>query len=260
MSEKQKNTQESERKRVNSFAFYSNFLDAARLLNQKERLAFYDSMVEYAIEGVEPKLVGKLALLFIGVKPTLDASRRKALNIQKRWNDEQSKEPCKNTNPDPSIDTDKSSLKDKDKDKDIGGGGGEKKAPPSLPDDQDYIGDAGSPPPVAMIDLLGYGSNHGISPEEVRKFWNHYAGFDWRVNKAGTLMSRNAVFCKLNKWREDSKIFAARDAKAGGYQLRTEVPVEDTRPDIHAVPTALRPATSLKEMYGGEDPNAGLEE
>ena len=260
MSEKQKNTQESERKRVNSFAFYSNFLDAARLLNQKERLAFYDSMIEYAIEGVEPKLVGKLALLFIGVKPTLDASRRKAFNIQKRWNDEQSEKTSKNTNPDPRINTGESSLKDEDKDKDKDRGGGEKKAPPSLPDDQDYIGGAGSPPPVAMIDLLGYGSNHGISPEEVRKFWNHYAGLDWRVNKAGTLMSRNAVFYKLNKWREDSKIFAARDAKAGGHQLRPEVPAEDTRPDIHAVPTALRPATSLKEMYGGEDPNAGLEE
>lgn len=253
---------------INSFAFYSNFLACARLLKPKDRLKFYESIVEYAIEGKKPSLEGNLLLLFTGIKPTLDASRRKAKNIQKRWNFEQNQDLCKNTdgntNPITSggfrIVTDKSSLKDKDKDIGGEGGGGENKAPPSSSYDEDYIAPREVPPPVTLAELVAYGSGLGVDVKEVEKFFDYWAGMDWKANKAGLVMTRAAVLHQMHKWRGKKKAFAELDAKAGGYQLRPEVLAEDTRPDIHAVPTALRPATSAKEMYGGEDPNAGLEE
>lgn len=133
--------------------------------------------------------------------------------------------------------------------------------PPPMepPGADDYVG-AEFEPPITEAEAVWFGERAGLTREASVECWNYWVGRDWIPPKANFRMSRAAAKAQLANWKTNRAVFAARDAKAGGYQLRTEVPVEDTRPDIHAVPTALRPATSAKEMYGGEDPNAGLEE
>jgi hypothetical protein len=138
---------------------------------------------------------------------------------------------------------------------------GEPENPPPIepPGADDYVG-AELEPPITEAEAVWYGERVGLTREASVECWNYWVGRDWIPPRANFRMSRAAAKAQLANWKTNRAVFAARDAKAGGYQLRTEVPVEDTRPDIHAVPTALRPATSAKEMYGGEDPNAGLEE
>lgn len=66
------------------FTFYKSFFEAAKRIKSKTaRCDFYDAICEYALNGIEPymdKLSDAAAVGFIGAKPNLDASRRKAEN------------------------------------------------------------------------------------------------------------------------------------------------------------------------------------
>lgn len=66
------------------FTFYRSFYEAIRSIkNQKERLAIYDAIAAYALNEEEPKLVDLPAAIFTLIRPTLDASKRKAENGKK---------------------------------------------------------------------------------------------------------------------------------------------------------------------------------
>lgn len=64
------------------FTFYGSFYDSAKRIKSKTaRADFYDAICEYALNGVAPdldRLSDAAAVGFIGAKPNLDASRRKA--------------------------------------------------------------------------------------------------------------------------------------------------------------------------------------
>ncbi len=66
------------------FTFFSSFAKAAkRIRKAADRCAFYDAVVDYALLGVCPdldSLPDAVALAIELIKPTLDASRRKAEN------------------------------------------------------------------------------------------------------------------------------------------------------------------------------------
>lgn len=66
------------------FTLYGSFYESAkRIKNKTVRCDFYDAICEYALNGIEPdldKLSDAAAVGFIGAKPNLDASRRKAEN------------------------------------------------------------------------------------------------------------------------------------------------------------------------------------
>lgn len=68
----------------NQFTFYASFAKAAERIRKKaDRCDFYDAVKDYAIYGKEPEweaLSDTVAVAFELVRPTLDASKRKAEN------------------------------------------------------------------------------------------------------------------------------------------------------------------------------------
>ena len=73
------------------FTFYAGFMDGiSRIRNKSARCDAYDSIVKYALEGIEPDLSSlpdAAAIAFVMAKPNIDASRRRADNA-KRSNDD----------------------------------------------------------------------------------------------------------------------------------------------------------------------------
>ena len=69
------------------FTFYRSFMDGIKRIKAKAaRCEAYDTIIAYALDGVEPdldKLSDAAALAFIMAKPNLDASRKKAEAGQK---------------------------------------------------------------------------------------------------------------------------------------------------------------------------------
>ena len=63
----------------NGFTFFRSYFEAARELPNDQRLALYDAIIEYGIDGTENDLSGVIKSLFILVKPTLNKSKAKAI-------------------------------------------------------------------------------------------------------------------------------------------------------------------------------------
>lgn len=68
----------------NQFTFYASFASAlSRIKKKSDRADAYDAICNYALFGIEPdmdKLPDSAAIAFELIRPTLDASRRKAEN------------------------------------------------------------------------------------------------------------------------------------------------------------------------------------
>ena len=61
-----------------SYVFYRSFFDAIKKLSTKERLAAYETLMYYALDGVLPeKLSDKVSIIFLMAKPQLDANTKK---------------------------------------------------------------------------------------------------------------------------------------------------------------------------------------
>lgn len=76
--------------RRKQFTFYASYYDAVKKLNKKDQLALLMAICAYAIDGEETNLPGGAASAFILIKPTLDASRRKAESGKRGGNRKQS--------------------------------------------------------------------------------------------------------------------------------------------------------------------------
>lgn len=61
------------------FSFYSSFWEAGKNLKDKDRLAFYDALLDYCFLGKEPEFSGVLAAVFAIARPNVDASNRRRL-------------------------------------------------------------------------------------------------------------------------------------------------------------------------------------
>lgn len=66
------------------FTFYESFATALRHIRKRtDRCAAYDAIVDYALYGLEPdmeQLPNAAAIALELIRPTLDASRRKAIS------------------------------------------------------------------------------------------------------------------------------------------------------------------------------------
>lgn len=82
------------------FTFYAGFMDGiSRIRNKSARCDAYDSIVKYALEGIEPDLASlpdAAAIAFVMAKPNIDASRRRADNAKKSNDDRTSIETASN--------------------------------------------------------------------------------------------------------------------------------------------------------------------
>lgn len=65
--------------------FFRSFYEVAKKIKaRQDRVAFYDAILDYAFEGIEPSgLKGYAEIGFISAKPVLDADRQKYINGQK---------------------------------------------------------------------------------------------------------------------------------------------------------------------------------
>ena len=76
--------------RRKQFTFYASYYDAVKKLSKKDQLSLLMAICAYAIDGVDANLSGGAASAFILIKPTLDASRRKAESGKRGGNSKQS--------------------------------------------------------------------------------------------------------------------------------------------------------------------------
>ena len=61
-----------------SFIFYASFKKAAEQMSDRNRLAFYDAISRYGIEGKEPQNLNKTVLqCWLLVKPQIDSNNKK---------------------------------------------------------------------------------------------------------------------------------------------------------------------------------------
>lgn len=56
------------------FSFYASFYEAAKDLDDEKRLAFYDAIMAYAFDGIEPEFTGIMNAVWNLTKPNVDAS------------------------------------------------------------------------------------------------------------------------------------------------------------------------------------------
>lgn len=60
-----------------AFLFYRSFADAANNLEDADRLAVYDALMAYALDGVEPAKGGIVGAMFALMRPVLDSSSKR---------------------------------------------------------------------------------------------------------------------------------------------------------------------------------------
>ncbi len=60
------------------FTFFRSYYEAISTLKPRARLACYDAVARYALDGETPELQGSAATVFILIKPILDKGRARA--------------------------------------------------------------------------------------------------------------------------------------------------------------------------------------
>ena len=60
------------------FTFYRSYYEAIKTIPKKEREAVLMAIIAYALDGIEPELSGVGSAIYLLVKPTLDAGRKRA--------------------------------------------------------------------------------------------------------------------------------------------------------------------------------------
>lgn len=68
---------------ANGFTFFHSFYEAAQGLKEKDRLQFYEAIINYSITGEKLELCDVAKAMFLLVKPVLDKSREKSRSGRK---------------------------------------------------------------------------------------------------------------------------------------------------------------------------------
>lgn len=66
-----------------SFIFYRSFFECLTCFDDQTRLAVYDALTQYALNGIEPELSGSAKGIFKLIKPQIDANNRRFENGMK---------------------------------------------------------------------------------------------------------------------------------------------------------------------------------
>lgn len=65
---------------MKNFIFFVSYYEAIKELPEEQQGAVYKAIVDYAMEGIEPKLKGISKSVFILIKPYIDSSRKKQMS------------------------------------------------------------------------------------------------------------------------------------------------------------------------------------
>lgn len=79
-----------------SFIFYRSFFEAAEPLAAKDKLALFEAITKYALNGDLPELTPIARAMFTLIKPQLDANQKKYLNGTKGGRPKTKEEPNDN--------------------------------------------------------------------------------------------------------------------------------------------------------------------
>ena len=99
------------------FVFYRSFFESFSDLSKKDKLILFDALCNYALNDVEPELVGVPAAMFKLLKPQVDANNRRYENGCKGGRPKTNQTETK-TKPNNNLTETKTEPKEKDKDKD----------------------------------------------------------------------------------------------------------------------------------------------
>ena len=164
-----------------SFIFYRSFAEAIKKLkNDDERLAIYEAIIDYALDGIEPNIDDIPAMAFTLIKPQIDANNKRYANGQKggrpKANENQTETKEKPNN-------NQSETKTKPKDNQIE----TKPQPNENVNDNDNVNvnviyKRFTPPTLDEVKV--YMSEKGImDPKEAEKFIDFYSCKGWMVGK-----------------------------------------------------------------------------
>ena len=63
-----------------SFIFYRSFFESINELESNDRIALFEAICAYALDGIEPTMKGPAKAVFMLIRPQLDANTRKYVN------------------------------------------------------------------------------------------------------------------------------------------------------------------------------------
>lgn len=61
---------------TDKLTIFRSYVEAAKMMGDAERLAFYDGLFDYALDGVEPEFDGMAKMAFLLCKPYMDTSKK----------------------------------------------------------------------------------------------------------------------------------------------------------------------------------------
>lgn len=167
------------------FIFYYSFLDAALDMQPKERLAYYDALIGYALEGKEPSVLPKNAsIAFKLSRKQIDANNLRYENGKKGGRPkktdgfenqkpmvlENGKYSSENEKP-KEKEKEKENVKDKEKKESV-----EKKVAAAPAPQQRMV-------KPSVVDVADYAAKMGYTGFHTERFYSYYESNGWRVGK-----------------------------------------------------------------------------
>ena len=99
------------------FVFYRSFFESFEDLSKRDKLVLFEALCNYALNDIEPELVGTPSAIFKLLKPQVDANNRRYENGKKGGRPKHNQDETK-PKPNDNQDETKTEPKEKDKDKD----------------------------------------------------------------------------------------------------------------------------------------------
>lgn len=180
--------------------FFRSFYDVGRKLSAKDRLAYFDAILGYAFEDIEPQVKGIAEVGFISAKPILDADKQKFLNGQKAAGfGKFGGRPKKENNPGGLENNKPGGLEEKtpNKNKNIKQEQEQETRSENQEEQKESIvADAPSPKRFikpSLEDIAAYADSMGYVGFNAKKFHMHYESNGWKVGKVKMVNWQAAV-------------------------------------------------------------------
>lgn len=179
------------------FTFYRSYYDAIKVLPKKEQTAVLLAICAYALDGEEPKLAGTASAIFTLVRPTLDASRKKAESGKRGGESKQTESKPEANGKQGASEKENKKEKEKEKEKE---GEKEDECPPPTPSRSKFI-----PPTLEEVEAYCRERNSTVDP---RRFYEYFTTGEWKDAKGNPVKNWKQ---KIITWERKSDGHSRRD-------------------------------------------------
>lgn len=223
------------------FTFYRSFYEALKNLPSRDRLAVYDAVCAYALDGTEPAVTGVAATVFTLIRPVLDTGRKRARTGKQGGKSDKANAKQKESKSEANGEQDESqpeagtkqTAREKEEEKEKEGEIEKEIENECSKRNQKEKRSAGArfiPPTVEEVTAYVRERGSGVDPQ---RFVDFYASKGWVVGKSPMKDWRAAV----RNWERERRDDAPRDLK-------------HTAPDAEELARMQR----LREKLRGEQP------